>query len=465
MAPIAPQTAAAGSASLAAYHSAYDGYVLDRNGRFTHFVRQPDRSHLENGYWRFTSSRDEHLAYERGYHTPEDIMVAADSGEHNDEISLLWLPGTVDPNLKSHINGSPKAHLRNIYDMRLVLRKALSFRGRVPTYPVSHLLKEYWEVRCTAWSLPAERYMAQASMEPTLMSLQSEGMSSPIVTVEHQDTLSSQGLYSSDPVITTAATSAVRSPAQSPDMTGTPPAPNHYASPKSSPKHARVSQHAENITASSQPAAHYTATPNGTASAGSRPMHSIARPYNASPHVEDTPRRHNGQAQDVQRIQASQLARILAPNGQHQQSHPSLAVQSVQQSIRPLQAPVPSLLQHSTYAINSDKPGAFSGSQSFSPYTSSPYMPPSGQSTPPPLWPSGGYPRPPASPTGDTQDYSAPRARVGRGHQYKGTASKTHAIPQAPTLKNAVPRHQQLKKQALSIDLRLTQHDQHAPQL
>jgi hypothetical protein len=455
MAPLPPQTA---SASLATYHSAYNGYVLDRNGRFTYFIQQPDGSHLQNGYWRFTSSQHERLAYERGYHNPEDIMVAADSGEHHDVISLLWVPGTVDPNLKSQISGNARAHLRNIYDMRSILQKALSFRGRVPTYPVSHLLREYWEARRTAWSLPVEQYAAQASMEPTSMLPQSEGVSSPIVVTGHQETLphgqrthTSQRLYSSDLVMNTAASSVVRSPAQSPGMTGTPLAPRHSTSPKSFPKHARASQHAENTTAPSQPAVHYNAPSHGTPSAGSKPKQPIVRTHNAGTHIQDTAQHQPSQVQAVRQPQASQAARITAPNEQLQGFRRNLAVQPGQQMTKAPQVSLASFLQHNTYATASGQPGAFTSSQTFSPYASSPYTPPSGQSTPPPLGPSGGYPPPPASPVGNTQSYTAPGVGRSYGQQYNAVASEIHAIPQAPS-NNAIPKDQQLKKQALSID-------------
>jgi hypothetical protein len=463
MAPQPPSTAG-GSASLAAYHSAYNGHVMDRNGRFSHFILQPNTSHLQNGYWRFTSSQDERLAYQHGYHTPEDIMVAADSGEHHNEINLLWLPGTVDPNMKSQISGNARTHLRNIYDMRLILQKALSFRGRVPTYPVSPNLMEYWEVRRTAWSSSAEQYAAQASMGPTLMVPQTEGVSSPIVAAEHKKALSrgqrtnlSQGLSCSDPVITTAASSFVQSPAQSPGMTGTPPAFHHPTSPKSSPRHTRVSQHAEDTTIPSQLATRRPIPPHGTATASNRPRQSIAQTHNAVPHVQDGPRRHPDQVQDTRRPHVSQAARITAPNQQLQGHSPNLAVQPVRQGTKPPRVSLPTFLQHNTYAAGSGHPSTFSSSQSLSPYVS-PYTTPSGPVTPPSLGPSGGHPLPPASLGGNTQNCSASRPGPGHGQEYNAFAKITRAVPQASS-SNAAPKPQ-LKKQALSIDPSLAQRDQ-----
>lgn len=455
MAPHAPQSAAGGSASLPTYHSAYGGYATDRKGKFTHFIRQPDKSHLENGYWRFTSSQDEHRAFERGYHTPEDILVAADSGEHDDDINMLWVPGAIDPNLKSQISGCAMAHLRNIYDIRIILRKALSFRGRVPTYPVSPHLKEYWEVRLTTWSLPSQQYAVQVSTVQTPSPLQGVGGLSSIVAsgAGPQEGLShelrkqaSRGNYSSEPVIITAASSVVRSPAQFPGMTaGTPPPPSSPAKP------IFVSQLSQNTTAPPQPIA-YQAPPTGpTIRASDRPVHVAAQPHNTSgrvPPVQNTPLRHPGHAQNARQLHASQESRrTLSQHAPSQQPRPNLAVQPVQQGPKPPHVPGPAR------ASNLKHFDTFASVQNVSPYQPSPY-------TPPPFGPHGGYFPPSVPPPGNAQSFPASSTRPGSHKQYPEMVSGIHAQSQVPAMSHAGPRVQQPQKQALSIDPHLAQRNQ-----
>ncbi|KAF1915425.1 hypothetical protein BDU57DRAFT_273071 [Ampelomyces quisqualis] len=142
-----PQNVSGGTQSLK-YHSAYYGIVTDRHGKFTNFVRRPDDSHLRNGYWRFNSLQDEHLAYFRGLRTPEDLLRAVDRGDGtHEDISLRWIPGQIDTVLKRSIAGFAGQHLREIYDMRRFLGKPLSFRNQVPLYPVHPRMREYWDTR------------------------------------------------------------------------------------------------------------------------------------------------------------------------------------------------------------------------------------------------------------------------------------------------------------------------------
>ncbi|KAL5121769.1 hypothetical protein ACEQ8H_000456 [Pleosporales sp. CAS-2024a] len=152
------QSAAGTSPTPAPYRSAYRGYVTDDNGRFTHLQCAPDESHLQNGYWSFSTADDEHRAFRLGFHSPEDILISIDHGERDmfSDITLLWLPGRLDSVLKAQIVGTAAQHLVAIYGMRKFLGRALSFRGHVPTYPLDARLGDYWKSqRIPATLLPA----------------------------------------------------------------------------------------------------------------------------------------------------------------------------------------------------------------------------------------------------------------------------------------------------------------------
>lgn len=119
------------------YYSAYRGPVWDSNGQFHHFARQCDPTHTKNGYWRFCTHADDQRAYEYGLTTPEAVLIAQDvcDGVY-DGIMLRWVPGELDADNKPTV-GTAAAHLETIYNERRVLGKPLSFRGRVPLYPIS----------------------------------------------------------------------------------------------------------------------------------------------------------------------------------------------------------------------------------------------------------------------------------------------------------------------------------------
>ncbi|KAH6024561.1 hypothetical protein HBI83_065430 [Parastagonospora nodorum] len=164
--PKRPQSATGDTPSTSQYHSAYNGYVADQ-GRFMHFIRSPDQSHLEFGYWCFSTTQDEARAFGRGYHTPEEILIAADSGEGEfADINMLWIPGRVDRVLKSQICGSAKQHTRAIYDMRVFLGKSLSFRGCAPTYPMDQRLEDYWASRRIPASVLTDPPVLQSTNRP-----------------------------------------------------------------------------------------------------------------------------------------------------------------------------------------------------------------------------------------------------------------------------------------------------------
>ncbi|KAF1361969.1 hypothetical protein EJ07DRAFT_153549 [Lizonia empirigonia] len=132
------------------YYSAHGEPVWDSNGRFKHFARQCDPVHSTNGYWRFCTHDDDRRTYERGLNTPEAVLIAQDAGDGvYDDIMLRWVPGELDPGNKS-IVGTAAAHLETIYNERKLLGKPLSFRGRVPVYPIStdQRLVNYRLTRC-----------------------------------------------------------------------------------------------------------------------------------------------------------------------------------------------------------------------------------------------------------------------------------------------------------------------------
>lgn len=125
------------STTYVAYYSAHRGPVWRSDGGFHHFARQCDPIHTKNGYWRFCTYQDDRRAYERGLSTPEAVLIAQDVGDGTyDDILLRWVSGELDTGNKPTV-GTAAAHLETIYSERRLLGKSLSFRGRVPLYPVS----------------------------------------------------------------------------------------------------------------------------------------------------------------------------------------------------------------------------------------------------------------------------------------------------------------------------------------
>ena len=130
------------------YHSAYRGNVLSRDGKFDHFLRNPDESHLRRGYWRFQTISDDRRTYALGFVSPEHLLLEQDQSENTfDEIILRWVPGTDDMALKSPLSGTAAQHLRIIYELRALLGLPMSLRGHIPIYPMSQdpKLKLYYE--------------------------------------------------------------------------------------------------------------------------------------------------------------------------------------------------------------------------------------------------------------------------------------------------------------------------------
>jgi hypothetical protein len=118
------------------YYSAYRGAVNAPDGSFDHFLRIVYPVHELKGYWRFHSIEDDRRAFALGLSTPEMVLLAVDRGDGLfDEIILRWLPGSIDKGNKPSV-GTAAAHLQSIYTERKLVGKPLSFRGRVPTYPI-----------------------------------------------------------------------------------------------------------------------------------------------------------------------------------------------------------------------------------------------------------------------------------------------------------------------------------------
>ncbi|KAF2630464.1 hypothetical protein BU25DRAFT_484597 [Macroventuria anomochaeta] len=120
-----------------AYYSVHRGPVFGSDGEFHHFMRQCDPIHTRNGYWRFSTYDDDRRAYKCGLSTPEAVLIAQDIRDGvYDDIILRWVPGELDVCNKPSV-GTAAAHLETIYNERRILGKPLSFRGRVPLYPIS----------------------------------------------------------------------------------------------------------------------------------------------------------------------------------------------------------------------------------------------------------------------------------------------------------------------------------------
>ncbi|KAH7386932.1 hypothetical protein DE146DRAFT_635705 [Phaeosphaeria sp. MPI-PUGE-AT-0046c] len=135
------------------YHSAHRGFARDRHGNFEHFVRKLDASHVENGYWRFTTALDEQRAFALGHHSPESILSAVHYGDGTyTDIQLRWVPGNIDPNVVGPLSGNAPQHLQNIHEARRFLGKSMAIPGNVPLYPVEPRMKGYWDAKRAAVS-------------------------------------------------------------------------------------------------------------------------------------------------------------------------------------------------------------------------------------------------------------------------------------------------------------------------
>ncbi|CAO2649645.1 Nn.00g070300.m01.CDS01 [Neocucurbitaria sp. VM-36] len=140
-----------------AYHTAYSrGFVPGPDGQFDHFVRTVDEDHMQRGYWRFSTYEDDRMAYALGFWTPEDVLVAQDRTEESyNGISLRWVRGMNETNMKPPLVGSPAQHLQTLYEVRQVLGMPMSLRGQIPVYPISQdaRLQQYWERKVHQQSL------------------------------------------------------------------------------------------------------------------------------------------------------------------------------------------------------------------------------------------------------------------------------------------------------------------------
>ncbi|KAH8733232.1 hypothetical protein GQ44DRAFT_766285 [Phaeosphaeriaceae sp. PMI808] len=175
-----PQEPSADGPSFTSYHTAYQGVETDSGGAFKNFIRRPDESHIDNGYWRFSSIEDEQRAYAYGFHTPEDILCAVDcsDGEYED-IILRWIPGKVDKNMKMPVTGCAAQHLKEIFELRQFLGRALSRRGVIPHYPISPRLEDYWDARRSAVMSQAQEPGISTAIEPVSHPTQSVSVPSP----------------------------------------------------------------------------------------------------------------------------------------------------------------------------------------------------------------------------------------------------------------------------------------------
>ncbi len=140
------------------YISPYNhGIATNAEGEFDHFIRLFDDSRLQkNGYWKFDSNADERRAYDRGFYSPEAILIAHDQRKGSfDDIKLRWMPGEAEIHIYKSLDGSVVQHLKTIYEVRRVLDLPMTLQGVTPVYPVSKdiNLKEFWD-RKRAESLP-----------------------------------------------------------------------------------------------------------------------------------------------------------------------------------------------------------------------------------------------------------------------------------------------------------------------
>jgi hypothetical protein len=153
------------SSALVPYHTAHHGCVTGPDGRFDHFLRQPDSSHQQGGYWRFQSYNDDRRAHARGFASPEDVLLEAENGgERYDDIILRWVRGMGDTSYHMATAGTAAQHLQAIYAIRDVLKITRSSRRQIPVYPRSEdpRVKQFWDDVRSA--------QQQAGIDPALTS-------------------------------------------------------------------------------------------------------------------------------------------------------------------------------------------------------------------------------------------------------------------------------------------------------
>jgi len=402
--PKRPQSATGDTLSTSQYHSAYNGYVVNE-GRFLHFICLPDHSHLEFGYWCFSSPQDETRAFKLGYHTPEDILIAADSGEGEfADINMLWVPGRFDRVLKSQICGSAKQHTRAIYGMRVFLGKSLSFRGIAPTYPMDQRLEDYWASRRIPASSLVDPPVLQSTNRPP-PPIQIARRSSPAIgpstglqqtNVHSPRPQSTYGNTFVSPVSNGTISPSMRSPANVPvTRAGTPsgsstaPAPPRQVSPDTFAQ---------------------TYRPNGRATPGdysaqamSSRNASAAHPRNTAHQVQystgDT-NYHNGPTHNVTHLQAPPPHRRPPRNAQSPYLVPGLPPQPLHNAPSPAQMQSPYPAQQNVQFANKTQSGAplvFQDQATYRSqvYTSSPFGAAAVHSAPrPPLPQNGNNPIP-----------------------------------------------------------------------
>lgn len=470
--PKRPQSATGDTSSTSKYHSAYNGFVANE-GRFMYFICLPDHSHLEFGYWCFSSTLDEARAFERGYHTPEDILIAADSGEGDfANINMLWVPGRVDRVLRSQICGSAKQHTRAIYGMRVFLGKSLSFRGTAPTYPMDQRLEDYWVSRRIPASSLADPPVLQSTNRPPPPPIQITRLLSPAIgsSTGSQQTYihsprpqSTYGNTFSSPVSNGTISPSMGSPANVPvTRAGTPsgssPAP--APPPQVSTTTFEQTYRANDRAGSSGHAGQAMSSPNAAA----------AHPHNTAhqvPYPTCNTNYHNGPVQNVPLLQAPPPRRRPPHNAQSPYLVSGLPPQPLHNASSPVYMQSTHPAQQKVQYANTTQSGAPSIVQHQTtyrsqPYKSSPYEASAVQSALyPPIPHNGSNPlRAPQSYSvqGIPGSYPRPIAQ----HNTPGAGSTRYSNPEPPTMHNTGPVSQRLSDSAKITDPSLGGYDQNA---
>ncbi|KAH3952875.1 hypothetical protein HBI56_229940 [Parastagonospora nodorum] len=467
--PKRPQSATGDTPSTSQYHSAYNGYVADQ-GRFMHFIRSPDQSHLEFGYWCFSTTQDEARAFGRGYHTPEEILIAADSGEGEfAEINMLWIPGRVDRVLKSQICGSAKQHTRAIYDMRVFLGKSLSFRGCAPTYPMDQRLEDYWASRRIPASVLTDPPVLQSTNRPP-PPIQITRLPSPAIGpntgpqrtyINNPRTQSVYGNTFFSPVSNGTISSRMRSPVYVPvTRAGTP--------SSSSPAAAPPSQVSPTTFAQTYQSNDRAAFGGHGAQAMSSPNAAAAHPQNTAHQVQyptgDT-NYHNGPTHNVTYLQAPPPRRRPPYSLQSPYLVPGLLPKPFHNASSPVQMQSPYAAQQNVQFANTTQAGAPSVVQRQTayrsqPYNSTPYGAPAAQSAPCPPVPYNER-KPLRTPQSyGVQDLPGSHPRPIAQHNTPGANSTLYSNFELPTMHQTGPMPQQLPSSATITDPRLVGHDQ-----
>jgi hypothetical protein len=470
-----PQSAACSTPSPNQYYSAYSGCAVYR-GQFTHFIRKPDQSHLDYGFWCFATSQDEFRAFGLGYHTPEDILIAVDSGERDNftDISLLWVPGRVDPALRSQISGNAVQHIRVIYNMRLFLRKALSFQGRAPTYPMNPKLKDYWSSRCIPASSLAEPPVVQAFTKPQSSSFQSLSLPSSVAqptAIQQQTAPDSPQIQngrkknSFNSVICDTISSNTQISTQFPGMTGgTPAVPNGPTQPGPAPALAASSHLSPNIVAQAVQTNNHQPSTICTAQTRSSPAATVAQLYNDTTQVARSPGNTCHQTSFIQRNPQYQTPptwhRPPQKNAQPPYTVQALRPQPPQPSPGQTQASNPA--QKNVQSANANRIGITAGYQvqsryGASPFGSSPYIASLGQPTSVIGGPRDDQHSPFTAVSEGIQRYSTTYAGSQAGRQFPGAVEKPHPKSPRSTMNNAASKLQQLQKSTVMIDPRLAE--------